>query len=375
MRSPWLVVALGALLSASTACSPPPQAPTVEAAPPDAHDVRSATPASELPPIVAASGIVLMRPDAMVLDAPKEGATASELAPYGALQHLYALQAAHPARVVGRAGRYYAIATGEPLEGTCYPEHTWLFSGISLTVFVHEDDLFPVLTRPLERKVDGTLVKLDPGVALGPPSRRGGDAHLRDVGAAPLLLSLLVPDDAVGFSYQGGKQGKAPSAGKADAQLMGTCENKYDCHLWMGGDAAGHISGPGTIQVRRIERQGERTLVSVTGACVEVHATVNERALRPLPESNVGYGYGTACGGFTRDDYVVRPGAKAYWPDGRVAGALGPKRMWMHKILSDQVGGRRCFKRHPTAKASCGGEKKYLRVCFEESDVGLIGDQ
>lgn len=92
-----------------------------------------------------------------------------------------------------------------------------------------------------------------------------------------------------------------------------------------------------------------------------------------MPKSNVGHGYGTACGGFTRDDFVVHPEAKAYWPDGRPAGAVGSERMWMHESLSDVVGTRRCFKRHPTLRTSCGSEGKYLRVCFDEADLARIG--
>jgi hypothetical protein len=366
--------ALPALIVAASAAAcggrPAPLAP--RAAPPITVEIApsQALAPADPPAIVPAGGLVLLRPDATVLDAPDERATRSELLRYGALAHAHALELAHPARVVGRAGPYYALATGAPPEGTCYAPRRGIFAELSLTVFVHRDDLLPVLTRPIEQRSGESLVKLDAGVALGPPSRRPGEAHHREAAVAPLSVSVLVPDDAVGLVFHADRA-PAPTL-TPDAELPGTCAEGA-CLMWIEGDASARITGPGPLPVARLARHDERTLVRALAPCIEVHATVRERALQPLPDTHTGQGFGTACGGFTAEDFAARAGARVYWPDGRVAGEIGPNRVWMHRYLSDVVGGRRCFKRHPTERLSCGSEGAYLRVCLDDQDIPTIG--
>ena len=140
------------------------------------------------------------------------------------------------------------------------------------------------------------------------------------------------------------------------------------------GDAAARLNIFTTTQVARVEQRGDSTVVAMTGTCVQIQAEVNEHALRPLPETGVGSGYGSSCGGFVPDDFVAPAATKVYWPDGRIAGRVGSQRMVFHRYASEQEGARRCFKRHPTDGSTCGSEGKYLSVCFDDRDLGSVAD-
>jgi len=313
-------------------------------------------------PLVATDGFVLLDPKAVVREAPRANARGSDI-DYGYVTNYpFTYGKPRPARVVGRSGAFYAIASG-PGPGHCYP-HRGVFQEFEVVVYVHESDVVDTVTRPVHLTfADGTSLRLSPGVALGSARPSG----MRTVFADPLEIVAEVPDDAVGPVYRPALV--VANVPPSDAEIQ-HCRDE-SCRLEIG-EARARIATE-YIEVATLERRGAAAFVGLAAPCAAVRARVSSEVLRPLPESRTLQGMGHGCGGVTDNDFVAPPEAEVFWPDGRVAGRVGRHRVYLHRHQSRVVGARRCFKRHAAEGYTCGSEGKYLELCVDESRLSTIG--
>jgi hypothetical protein len=329
----------------------------------------SPTAARKLPPIEPLKGVVLLKGEARVLNAPFPDAEGAPIDSSSAIGHAFPLRSGRPVPIVGKAGRYYVIPSGEGAE-SC-GKKGMLLPDFAVTLYVHEDDLLPVLVRPLQwTGALGTSARFEAGAPLGEPGGARPGAHFRTIETEPLKMTFLVRDDAVGLVIPPKRSETPPLS--PNATLGAPCTQHHG-GCWMGFVGEAFATLTGWTDVRKVEpRDDNRVLVELGGPCVRARAEVFANDLRPIPSNRSMSGYGCGCGGFVvGQDFDVAGNTTVYWRDGRIAGRV-KQPLSLHRHLSTMVDGRRCFRRHPTERYAHNSDAELLNVCFDPSALSAL---
>jgi hypothetical protein len=317
---------------------------------------------------VPASGFVLLRYDARLRAAPRGDAPYAALSDPSPDLHVDPLHATQVAKVVARSGAYVGVATGPVTreESGCHRSigREQVYRGFDIVVWVHEDDLHPVIVEPFEATFDVGGAELSPGLAAGPPPRRG--PRYRTVLAGPMAITLEVPDFAVGLVYQPGP----PRALSGTHHLPQRCDGA-PCHVEPGWQARVDLHDGVALAV--LERGDPHTDVELHTYCAVVRgATLTANIIQaPLGSG----GGGSACGGYSRKrDFRVRTGAPVHFADGTPAGTVAEQGALVRGRQRVDGGERACFRVGPGGMGGCEAPNRHLTLCFAPEDLTPLSE-
>jgi hypothetical protein len=232
-------------------------------------------------------------------------------------------------------------------------------SSYRLRVWVNREAAMRVTARPIELRFDdGTEVTLGPGLPVhteGPERNRVRFGFLRSTRP----FTLLLEEGALAPSYRLAAPMPEP------AEECASSENEW----WTLPRAATATMGrAGTLPLNareqwptcavRFDGRGG-ALVPVWWGCASLRAKVPAKALRRATRvPGYGHGGGTLCG--HAGPIEVRSGAKAFWPNGEVAGTTSGDYL---DLPFQERKGRRCF---DVTLQNIGSS---LPLCFDPADL------
>jgi hypothetical protein len=241
------------------------------------------------------------------------------------------------------------------------------FKTLAIRVFVARADLVSVLTRPVTAEfADGTRVELDAGApvsALLPESARDGRAR-RTVFADGLLLTMVVPDDAVGLVYAAPEERAVP--GTTTDSLNNEVEITFDGRASKQGGT--YVDALGLDGGYRHRIYGQRdvdgaTLVDLEGSCGRYRARVARSAVVPANQNPM-ESFDFEEGRSPRT-YWIAKGTAISWADGSPAGVARDDG-W-REDLGEPSGTRRCFRFMFNPDAPPDTPEASLLLCAEET--------
>jgi len=304
------------------------------------------------------AGFALAWGNASIYRAPKDGAVVGRLVDFADDERYDTATRQFVVRITKDHGRFVEV-TNVPDHGRkdhCGADATGDISRYDLRFFLHEDDLVPVLPHQYaDSHEDGSVVFLAAGTpviptALGNGVMVGGIWIPMYSEGKDLELSYspdpLVDDEGVRPSW-------SPLQTSIESSLLGR------------GIRLGQL--PEALREHwyvDADEQGTRLVLGDRCRRVEVVIDTDDPR-RPVAQGGGAGGIG--IGGLGRPkkptEWIVAPGAPAYWPEGSQAGSL--RHRWTTKTAPDEIGDRRCWQ-------SSGD----LRLCHDAASITVVpGDQ
>lgn len=285
-------------------------------------------------------------------------------------------------RLIADQGEWLTVESmgdASPFDSVGCHATTWSLRGLKLRFHVRRDDVFPVLTKPIELTYnDGTAVTLKPGVAMGATDQPGR----RWVHVNGLELVVSVPDEFIGMSYEPENYFDAPALDDADSVFLEPDVYREQALKFANGKAIGPRLPRSVAKniARVLERviviaeRGDDRLIELRKNCVKVRALVAAKYVSGSDATMAGI-LGSLSG-FAGFDGVPRAGSGSvtFWRGGRHAGYVMQSFGFHDEVAAD--GERRCFRistRNRYIKKADGTRRsqpvRFLELCFHRTAI------
>lgn len=259
---------------------------------------------------------------------------------------------------------------------TCHGK-TWSLRGMKLRFHVRRDDIFPVLTKPVQATYpDGTAVSLKPGVALGPADRSGN----RWIHVHWLELRMKIADGFIGLSYEPVDMFETLGPDNPRALVLNSRVFRDEALFF----ANGRVIGPKPLgknvvspieYVSVIEDRGDDRLIELSKPCIKVRALAATKYA-----SDLGAAFAGILGSINKDltGFQGTPraaqGSSIFWRGGRSAGTVVKAIGFHDEVETD--GDRRCFRistRDRYIEGPDGRRRtepvRFLELCFDPAAI------
>jgi hypothetical protein len=257
---------------------------------------------------------------------------------------LRAAGAFHAYRLLRDGGDWLEVETPGPLDDQCAADDP-AFAPLRLRLFVRSTDAVLATRREVYLHFDdGSAARLVAGVPVV-----GTLVH-----AGELLLSLALPDDAIGRAYRGGGRFETPPSERqlSATDLAGASVGGRPLRRGAGGLLPVYATQPGL----------SGTVAKLRTRCVELEALVAPEMVKPISPATEIHHAAVAVA-----PLHARAGATIYWKSGRVAGQTRGEVDFVD--AAGTAGGRRCFRWTPSERRKKPEPGALVTLCFDPADV------
>ncbi|MEM7151716.1 MAG: hypothetical protein AAF799_02695 [Myxococcota bacterium] len=300
-------------------------------------------------------GFVLLRPDARVRIAPNETAQSSPLRPPDAAEHLQPQRNLVVVRATRRRGDYYGILSGpQNYESTgCHAGHSSLLRGVDVSLWVHRDELQPVLTERFRARFGTMWVELWPGLPVS-SSPEPSDERV-EVTTDTMTITVPIAADSIGWVY------------RPIYSSVGEVQRFVDPDCGDACDLPGNDEVSVTLHKHTRARRVMDTQVELRAPCARVRGETEGVEYSVAPPL---IGKGTTCGGFGPRDLVAHAHTPIWFSDGTPAGDVGAHRLLLHDHRRRTEGSRFCFDFDPRGRTVCQHTaESAITLCFDPEDL------